>query len=131
MKFSIFNFQFSIIVAVFLLFFFVFHTEAGILTNNLGGAPGENFTATKLFNLLNGLACWFIKFAVIAIAVMFLIYGILFLTSRGNPQAMATARKALTYGVIGAVVIFTVFTIIISVAAFIGITYPINQIISC
>jgi len=122
--------KFKIFVA--LLFLIVaFGAEAGIITDNLGGAPGNAFTAEKLFRLLNGITCWFIRFAVIIIGVMVIIYGLLFFKSRGSPQGMAEAKKAFTWGLVGILVIMAVFTIILSVAALIGVNYPINQFISC
>ena len=114
------------------VFLFSLYAQAGIITDNLGGAPGENFTVGKLLNLLDGVACWFIRLAIIAAGIMIVFYGILFLTSRGNPQVMATAKKALSWAIVGILVIMAVFTIILSVAAFIGVDYhPIDRLINC
>lgn len=127
--------------------FLLFSTFYGLLstsvlaqtnfTTNLGDFPGGEFSATKLVNLVGGLACYFIRFGMVAVVVAFVVYGIMFLKSRGNPQEFGGARKSLAWGVVGGLVIFGVFTIILSVSEIVGFgasnytQYPILKIIQC
>lgn len=98
--------------------------QAQIFNDNLGVGPGTGFDVTRLVNLLKGFACWSIRFAIVTVSVMLVFYGILFLKSRGSPEGMTNAKKSLTWGLVGGVVIFGVFTIILSVAALLGVDYP-------
>ncbi|MDP3697246.1 MAG: hypothetical protein Q8R55_04445 [Candidatus Taylorbacteria bacterium] len=100
-------------------------------TSNLGNFPGGVFTITTLVNIVRGLACRFIQFGIIAVVTAFIFYGIMFLKSRGNAQEFGGAKKALAWGVVGGLVIFGVFTIILSVADFIGVSYRILMIVQC
>ena len=99
--------------------------------SNLGNFPGGVFTITTLVNIVRRLACYFIQFGIIAVVIAFLFYGIMFLKSRGNAQEFGGAKKAITWGVVGGLVIFGVFTIILSVADFIGVSYDIITILRC
>jgi hypothetical protein len=102
-----------------------------VFTKNLTNLPGTPFSLQNLYNLLSGLACYLIRFAIIFTAIMFIIYGISFLSSRGSSQGMISAKTALTRGIIGALVVFGVFTIILTVANIVGVNYPILNMISC
>ena len=124
------NHQLLVAVTIFLFYFFTFQASAGIFTDNLNDAPGRNFTFENLIKLFGGLACWSMRVAMILIAGAMIIYGLMFLKSRGSPQGMENAKKAFTWGLVGALVIFGVFTIILSVASLVGVDYPID-IIRC
>jgi hypothetical protein len=65
------------------------------------------------------------------VAIMTVFYGIMFLKSRGSPQGMTQTKKALTWGIVGTLVIFGVFTIILSIAALVGAPYDILGIVRC
>ena|SRR3990167_6494756 len=93
--------------------------------------PGKELTVQWAVDLLKGWACYFIRFAIISFTGMMVVYGILFLKSRGNPQGMMSSRKALSWGIVGGIVIFAVFTIILSVASLIGVDYPILDMFNC
>src|SRR3989344_5532678 len=122
---------------LFLLLFFILYSlffiqdsgqvQAALFDNTtvLDGLDGENIDATRIVGMLRGLACWGIRFAIITVAIMMVFYGILFLKSRGSPQGMTNAKKALTWGLVGGLVIFGVFTIILSVVSFIGVDFPV------
>ena len=86
-------------------------------TDNLSRAKGLVLTVEVLVNMISGLACQFLRFGIIAVGVMMIIYGILFVLSRGNAQSFSEARRALTWGIVGTLVIMGVFTIILSVPA--------------
>jgi len=95
----------------------------GIFTQGLDDSaiPGSaQTTIDYLLIALNRLACYFIRFGIVAVGVMIIIYGLMFLTSRGNPQSMSGAKAALGWGIIGGLVVFGVFTIILTVSDLAG-----------
>jgi len=71
------------------------------INQNLIGMRGIDASVQWFVDLLRGLACRLIQFAIVAISVMMIVYGIMFLKSRGSPQGMVTARKALLWGLLG------------------------------
>ena len=132
MKFKIQNSKFKILVTVLISFFFVFGAKAQYgFTNYLDNSQGQEFNVQQLFNILNSLTCYFIQFAIIVFGGMLIIYGLMFFKSRGSPQGMTEAKKALTWGLVGGLVIFSVFTIILSVVSFIGVDFPVLSTIRC
>lgn len=139
-KLTTYNLQFTTIhyfVTPFLLFVVSYlllvasaNAQFGF-TKFLGDAPGQQLGVQWLFKLMGQLTCYFYQMAIIVFGVMLVIYGLMFFKSRGSPQGMTEARKALTTGLIGGFVIFAVFTIIMSVASFIGADSSILKIVSC
>ena len=105
--------------------------SANIFSGNLNEGPGGRVTVQFLFNILQGIACWSVRFGMILVGIMIVIAGIMYFLSRGNTQKMTDAKKTLTWGVVGAMVIFGVFTIIYSVAVIIGVEYSFFQTLSC
>lgn len=101
-------------------------------TDHLGDLPGAQIDLEWFFRLLGRLACYFIQFAIIAFGVMVIVYGIMFIGSRGNPQGVSLSKTSLTWGIVGGLVIFGVFTIILTVGDLIGVNnYPILKIVNC
>ena len=100
-------------------------------TDYLQNAPGGAYTLTWFFTVLGKLTCYLIQFAVISFGVMLIVYGLMFFKGRGSPQGMTDSKKALTWGLVGGLVIFSVFTIILSVASIVGVDYPILDIVKC
>ena len=106
-------------------------------TQYLPNSPGGEYDVAWLFRLLSRLTCYFIQFAIITFGVMLVVYGLMFFKSRGTPQGMTEAKKALTSGLVGGFVVFAVFTIILSLAStlefFTGsvVDYPITTWITC
>ena len=123
----------SLFIIVYSLFFTHYFALAQPIdfTTNLGNYPGGVFSVTSLLNLFGRLTCYLIQFAVIAVGVAFIVYGIMFLTSRGEAQGFSRSKKAITWGVVGGLVIFSVFTIVLTVASFIGVNYNILTIVRC
>ncbi|OGM98379.1 MAG: hypothetical protein A2817_03230 [Candidatus Yanofskybacteria bacterium RIFCSPHIGHO2_01_FULL_39_8b] len=131
------NLKLKILFLSFLLSVKSLTASAGIITDNLGGAPGAVFKFENLLGILRGVSCWFLRFGIIAVGVMMVVYGILFLVSRGNPTGMTNAKKALSWGIVGGLVIFGVFTIILTVPELLKIVgsttddpYPIMKILN-
>ncbi len=115
--------------------YYVLHTTSALaqygFTDFLGGSPGKVYDIAWFFTLLNTLACRFIQFAIIVFGIMLIVYGLMFFKGRGSPQGMTDSKKALTWGLVGGLVIFSVFTIILSVAKIIGSDYVVIDRISC
>ena len=85
------------------------------ITDNLQNAPGAALDIQGFFNLLSQLSCWFLRFGIIALGVMMIVYGTLFLKSRGNSTEFSSAKKAVGWGIVGGLVIMGVFTIILTI----------------
>ena len=78
--------------------------------------PGINLTVQGIFDILVGLTCWLSRFALLAMIIMLVIYGLQFIASRGEPGAFAKAKKSLNYALVGILVIMATYTIIATVA---------------
>ncbi len=76
----------------------------------IGGDPPTISTDLETIGEKIANAVW-IVFTVIAV-IMFVVAGILFITSQGSPEKIATARQALIWGVAGIVVAILAFVII-------------------
>jgi len=65
-----------------------------------------------------------------------IVYGLLFLKSRGNSSELSNAKKAFGWGVVGGLVIMGVFTIILTIPELLklgtseSIDYPILKILN-
>ena len=101
---------------------------AGIITA-FNGDPGNvedlgvNLTIQGVFAIITGLICWFTRFALVLIVAAIIVYGIQFITSQGNPEKYNKAKSSLTWGIVGIVVILGTYTIIATVANFLGANY--------
>ena len=84
--------------------------------------PLESFTLWKIPVILSGLACYFASFALVLLAGWMVYSGIKFLLSRGEPTAYGEAKKNFLWTLVGGLVIYGVYTIILSVTAFFGVT---------
>jgi hypothetical protein len=106
------------------------------ITDNLKNAPGAALDIQSFFNLLSKLSCWFLRFGIIALGVMIIFYGILFLKSRGSSTEFSNAKKAFGWGIVGGLVIMGVFTIILTVPELlklgtsVPIDYPLLKILN-
>lgn len=85
------------------------------------GLPGpqsifDSLTLQSVPKILSGLACYFVRFALILVGIAVILAGIIFILARGNPTAFADAKKNLLYVIIGGLVIYGVYTIILSVS---------------
>jgi len=56
----------------------------------------------------------------ILVGIAVILSGIIFIFSRGNPTAFTNAKKNLLYVIIGGLVIYGVYTIILSVSLFVA-----------
>lgn len=83
--------------------------------------PLEGFTVQSVPRILAGLACYMVRFGLIAVGLAIIFTGIIFIFSRGNPTVYANAKKTLLYTVIGGLLIYGVYTIILSVSGLLGV----------
>ena len=85
--------------------------------NGIGNLKGvENLTIQRVFDIIQGLACWFSRVAIIFVVIAILFYGIQMIMSGSSSDRFSKARTGLLYAVIGTLVIFATYTIIASVA---------------
>lgn len=84
------------------------------------GYQGIDLTIQGVFGIITGLVCWFTRFALVLMVVMIVFYGIKFMTSQGNPTKFEEAKKAFTWALVGVLVILGTYTIIFTVADFLG-----------
>lgn len=76
----------------------------------------QNFTIQSVPKIFAGLACYTVRFALIAVVIMIVFSGIALVLSRGNPTAYLSAKKAFLYSLLGAFVIYGVYTLILSIS---------------
>ena len=81
---------------------------------------GSAATSLDIPTLVINLVNWFAWFVSLAAVVMGLYAGFLFITARGEAAQLSTARKTLTYAIIGIAVAVFSFSIIIVTKAFFG-----------
>ena len=81
---------------------------------------GINLTIQRVFGIITGLACWFTRFALVLMVVMIVFYGVKFMTSQGNQTKFEEAKTSFTWALVGVLVILGTYTIILTVADFIG-----------
>jgi hypothetical protein len=85
-----------------------------------GNGSGVNQVATLdcVFPLLINLIYWLLTFSGTIALIVIIISGIRMIVSGGEAKSVETAKKALTYALLGLLVIFMSFLIINAVAYF-------------
>jgi|SRR3989344_6508231 len=84
---------------------------------NLSNAPGIDLTIDRVFEIIEGLACWITDVALVLIVIFVVYYGIMFLMSKGDPTKVTNARKAIGWGIVGILVILGTYTLIASIGS--------------
>jgi len=79
----------------------------------------ENFTLQGVPKIFAGLACYAVRFGIIIFVIWMIYTGIRFLISRGDPTAYGEAKKMFLYSLIGGLLIYGVYTIILTISLFI------------
>lgn len=87
------------------------------------GYQGVDLTIQSVFGIITGLVCWFTRFALVLIVVYIVIFGIKFMMAQGNDTKLTEAKKSLTWGLVGVLVILGTYTIIATVANALGANY--------
>ncbi len=98
------------------------YAAVNLFNGNLSGAPGQDLTIEGVLAIIVGVTCWISKTAIVIILCGIIVYAFLYFKSRGNPSELNTANQALKWGLVGALVIFAVYTIIRSVASALGVS---------
>ena len=83
----------------------------------------ESFTLWQIPTILARLGCYFFQFAGIIFVIWIVYVGVKFIQSRGDPTAFSDAKKTFFYSLLGGLIIYGVYTIILSVAALFGATH--------
>lgn len=76
------------------------------------GDVGSDFTYQKLVRIAERLVDYLLQLAELAAVGFIVYYGLRMVMSRGDPGQYAAAKKGLGLAILGAVVIFGVYTII-------------------
>ena len=106
------NIKFNLFIFIIVLFL------SFVVVYNPTFAQGslDNFNLQTVPRIFSGLACYFVRFGVIVTGIAIIASGIAFFLSRGNSVAYEGAKKFFFYAVIGGLVIYGVYTIILSVS---------------
>ena len=96
-----------------------------------GEYQGVDLTIQSVFGIITGLACWFTRFALVLMVVMIVFYGIKFMTSQGNPTKFGEAKTSFVWALVGVLVILGAYTIIATVANFVGGDYTLIIPLDC
>ena len=92
----------------------------GSLVGEINMNTGQITTANDLVTIITTLVNWFAWFIALASVVMGLYAGFLFITARGEPAQIKTARGTLLWAIIGIAVAVVSFSIIILTKTFFG-----------
>ena len=103
--------------------FFVVLVLAGILAGGVAmaatpeplGNTGDGFTYDKLIEVANRLVQFILRVAGFAVVGVIVYYGVRMVIAGNDAAKYAEARKGLNYALIGALVIFGVYTIIATI----------------
>lgn len=78
------------------------------------------YSYNGLMNIVNTLVSFLIRMAGLAVVATLIWYGIRMATAGGDSAKFTEAKKGFTWALVGAAVIFGVWTIILSIKAFVG-----------
>jgi hypothetical protein len=93
-------------------------------------ASGIPQTVGGFYGLLCNLSNWFFAFLLLIAVMMILFAAMKFLTAGGNDEAIAGARKSLTYALVGVAVAILARSLIYVVAHFVA-TVPSGGLFAC
>ena len=85
------------------------------LAGEVLGDTGSDFTYDKLVRIATGLVEVLLELAGFAAVIMITYYGVRMVLSRGEPGKFSEAKKGLLLAMLGAAIIFGVWTIIATV----------------
>jgi hypothetical protein len=84
-------------------------------------APGgTNLPSGSIFGIIQSIMNWLLGLVGVLGVIGFAIAGILYLTAAGDEEKMGTAKKALTYSIIGVIVALLGLVILQAAAAMLG-----------
>lgn len=91
------------------------HNQTNPYDGGLDSVPGVDLTIQRIFDIVVGLTCWLTRFALLAMVIMLVIYGLQFITARGEPSKFNNAKKSFNYALVGILVIMATYTIIATI----------------
>jgi hypothetical protein len=126
------NFKKLSAVIVFLVLASIFFVSSSYAAINIEGATtsnppvyqGPNLTIQSVFNIFNSLVCYFVQFVLVFMVLALIWTGVSYLRSQGVAGAVTEANKSLQWTVIGIAVILGSYTIVASIAYFVGSSIP-------
>jgi hypothetical protein len=98
-KVLIFSFSAFVLVQVFFV-----PSSLAIEGNTTYNIPNP-VNATSFETLVQAIAKWFVRIMVPIAAIIFLYAGFLFLTSGGDEEKVKKAKRAITYAIVGLVIV--------------------------
>jgi hypothetical protein len=99
--------------------YFTYDSKSGLCLPKLAGEKGSLANQGSIYELINRLIKTLLTFAGIAAVIVLIIGGFLFITSAGNEEQAGRGRKAITYALIGLVVVLMSYAIVSVVSRFI------------
>ncbi|MDO8429370.1 MAG: pilin [Candidatus Daviesbacteria bacterium] len=81
-------------------------------------APG----IAEIHNLVNKFIDLSVPFAFVALVIMFIVGGIKYMMSAGDPKNTQTARSTITYAVLGVTLLAVVWLVLKLIEAFTGVS---------
>ena len=110
MKFlKIFLFSFAILLATVSPSYYV-HADG--LVPCTGDTQETTCTICELIVGIKGIIDWFLKIVFATCILMLVVGGIMYIVSAGNQNMVSHAKSAITYALIGIIIIFTAFLLI-------------------
>jgi hypothetical protein len=99
---------------------------ADVSTETTSGAnyKGPNITIQGVFNLFNSLVCYFVQIVLVFMVIALIWAGVKYLKSQGAGPAVSDANKNLKWVIVGIAVVLGTYTIIASIASFVGSSLP-------
>jgi len=80
----------------------------------------ETFKVQDIPSILVNLACNFTRLVLIFIVFWIAYSGVKFFLARDNPVVYGEAKKSLFWSIVGMILVFGVYTVIVSIANFLG-----------
>jgi hypothetical protein len=107
--FKIFLFSFAVLLTTVSPLYYV-HADG--LVPCTGDTQETTCTICDLVVGITGIVNWFMGIVFAACMLMLVVGGVMYIVSAGNPGMVTHAKAAITYALIGIIVIFTAFLLI-------------------
>jgi len=122
-----------IVLAVVLLSVFalpVYAQPTSLPTSSCQNPPAGQTVLQCLWNrVVCTIVLWFFAVVIVISFIMLLVAALKFMTGGGDPKEIETAKKLLTFAVVGLIVALLVRVIVLVVAGLLGITNATNLLI--
>lgn len=105
-KKSIIKITFTVLVVLLFGINFSFAADYG-----LSNVKGKGLVEGSASQIVGNIIQYILGIVGVILVIVFIYGGVLYMTSGGNEEKVATAKKALTYGVIGIIIIALAFAI--------------------